>query len=204
MSAAVSFTEALSREYRETFDRAAIRPDRLDEVRHVADRIWATAAMARYGAVSAALGLPAHLVGILHSLECGLDFRRHLHNGDPLTARTVQVPAGRPAAGRPPFAWEESAIDALTLKRLQHWTDWSVAGIAYVLERYNGFGYRNYHPEVPSPYLWSGTTAYTAGKYVADGHWSATAVSRQCGGMALLRAMAEAGRIEWEEGTAVG
>lgn len=199
MAAVVSFTDALSREYCETFARAGIRSERLDEVRRIADRIFNDAGMKRYQAVSVATGVPAHVVGIIHSLECGLDFHSHLHNGDPLTARTVQVPAGRPAAGQPPFAWEESAVDALTLKKLQHWTDWSVAGIAYVLERYNGFGYRLYHPEVPSPYLWSGTAAYTAGKYVADGHWSATAVSRQCGGMALLRAMAEAKRIELEE-----
>jgi len=34
-------------------------------------------------------------------MECGLDFTRHLHNGDPLIARTVRAPAGRLVDGRP-------------------------------------------------------------------------------------------------------
>ena len=192
----VPFTPALSREYATLFTTAAIRPERVALVSRLADRIFADAAMARYQEVARATGVPAHVVGILHSLEGGLDFSRHLHNGDPLTARTVHVPKDRPASGTPPFAWAESAIDALTLHRLDAWDDWSVPGTAYVLERYNGFGYRLRRPSVPNPYLWSFTTAYTSGKYVADHVWSDTAVSRQCGGMALLRAMAAAGRLE--------
>jgi len=38
-------------------------------------------------------------------------FKLHLHNGDPLTARTVNVPKGRPKTGQPPFAWGISAKD---------------------------------------------------------------------------------------------
>lgn len=192
----VPFTPGLSQEYATLFKTAAIRPERAALVSRLADRIFAEAAMARYREVAQATGVPAHVVGILHSLEGGLDFSRHLHNGDPLTARTAHVPKGRPTSGTPPFAWAESAIDALTLHRLDAWDDWSVPGTAYVLERYNGFGYRLRRPPVPSPYLWSFTTAYTSGKYVADHVWSDTAVSRQCGGMALLRAMAAAGRLE--------
>lgn len=194
----LSLTVALAEEYRRLFDRSSVRHERLGLVRRTVARIWAEPAMTRYAAVAAELGVPAHVVGILHSLEGGLDFARHLHNGDPLTARTVHVPSGRPATGEPPFSWETSATDALRLKRLHRWSDWSLAGIAYVLERYNGFGYRSYHPDVPSPYLWSFTTAYTAGKYVADGKWSPTAVSRQCGGMALLRVMFDEGRVRPE------
>ena len=192
----VPFTPELSQEYATLFSTAAIRPERAALVSRLANRIFAAAAMARYQEVARATGVPAHVVGILHSLEGGLDFSRHLHNGDPLTARTVHVPKDRPASGTPPFAWAESAIDALTLHRLDAWDDWSVPGTAYVLERYNGFGYRLRRPSVPNPYLWSFTTAYTSGKYVADHVWSDTAVSRQCGGMALLRAMAAAGRLE--------
>ena len=46
-----------------------------------------------------------------------------------------------------------------------------------------------------SPYLWSYSTIYTAGKYVADGKWSDTAVSKQCGGMAILKHLVETGRV---------
>ncbi len=196
-----AFTEELSREYAECFARAAIRPERAGEVRATVDRIFRPRAMERYRAVAAATGVPAHVVGILHALEAGLDFTRHLHNGDPLTGRTVRVPAGRPAEGSPPFEWAESAADALRFKRLDRWDDWSVPGIAYVLERYNGFGYRNREPRIASPYLWSGTTLYTSGKYVADHVFDPTATSRQCGGLALLREMLDSGRVEVPGGT---
>jgi lysozyme family protein len=133
------------------------------------------------------------VVGIIHSLEASCDFTRHLHNGDPLTARTTHVPAGRPRTGRPPFTWEASAIDALTLQGFASWKDWSVAGTLYKLEAYNGFGYRDHHRTVPSPYLWSFSNHYTRGKYVADGRFSPTAVSQQCGAAVLLRRLS-AGR----------
>ena len=86
-------------------------------------------------------------------MESSLNFKRHLHNGDPLTARTVHVPSGRPRQGDPPFTWEQSAADALTLRNLGPRTDWSLSGTLYALEGYNGWGYRRYHPEVFSPYL---------------------------------------------------
>lgn len=201
---AVRFNQVLAREYEAIFAGAAIRPERLQEVRATAARLAAEPAWSRYRAVAGRTGVPPHVVGIVHSLECGGSFAGHLHNGDPLAGRTVRVPAGRPAKGAPPFRWEDSAVDALGLQGLDRWQDWSVAGVAFVLERYNGFGYRNRRPPVPSPYLWSGTTAYVSGKYVADGVWSATAVSRQCGGMALLRVLLDTGRVRLPEAAGTG
>jgi hypothetical protein len=130
-------------------------------------------------------------------MESSQNFKKHLHNGDPLTARTVQVPAGRPKTGNPPFTWEESATDSLLLKKLNTWTDWTIPGTLYKLEEYNGWGYRRFHANVLSPYLWSFTNQYKSGKYVQDGKWSATAVSQQCGAAALLRRMAEKGTIQF-------
>jgi lysozyme family protein len=66
----------------------------------------------RYDQVSNATGVPWYVVGIIHAMEASLNFKSHLHNGDPLSARTVQVPRGRPPFGIPPFEWENSAIDA--------------------------------------------------------------------------------------------
>jgi lysozyme family protein len=40
---------------------------------------------------------------------------------------------------------------------------------------------------IPSPYLWSGTTVYERGKYVADGRFSAIAVDKQIGCAAILK-----------------
>lgn len=141
---------------------------------------------ARYEAVSKATGVPWEVIGIIHSMECGLSFAKHLHNGDSLKARTVQVPKGRPSKGVPPFTWEESAIDALQYDGLHKVTDWSDESICFEFEGYNGWGYRKYHPETLSPYLWSFSSHYTRGKYVADGKWDPFAVSEQCGAIVLL------------------
>jgi lysozyme family protein len=150
----------------------------------------------RYRAVGRPLGIPWYFVGAVHSLESGLKFTGHLHNGDPLTARTVQIPAGRPKSGAPPFSWEDSAVDALRLQRLHQWTDWSIPGLLFKLESYNGFGYRK--RQLASPYLWSFSTHYEKGKFVADGTFSPGAVSRQCGGATLWRRMAERGIIQFD------
>jgi lysozyme family protein len=139
--------------------------------------------------------MPWQFVGAIHAMETGLRFTRHLHNGDTLSARTVRVPAGRPAQGAPPYDWAASARDALELKALPAWRDWSVAGMLYQLERYNGWGYRRWHPSVPTPYLWSYSNHYERGKYVADGVWDPHAVSKQCGAAVLLRRMVERGRM---------
>ena len=151
---------------------------------------FASEHQARYESVSAVLGVPWYFVAVVHSLEGGARrFATHLHNGDPLTARTVHVPAGRPQSGSPPYIWEQSAEDALRMKGLHRWRDWTLAGLLYQLERYNGFGYRNVRPPIHSPYLWSFSNHYTKGKYVADGRYDPNAVSRQCGGAAVLLRM---------------
>jgi hypothetical protein len=90
-----------------------------------------------------------------------------------------------------------SASDALSMKRLDRITSWSLSNTLYQLEAYNGFGYRLSHPEVLSPYLWSFSNHYTSGKYVADGRWSDSAVSQQCGAAVVLRRMAERRDIEF-------
>jgi lysozyme family protein len=156
--------------YELLYESCLTRPKRRVTVDALAKKIAAN--KARYAKVGKALGVPWYVVGIIHSLEAGGDFSRHLHNGDPLTARTTHVPAGRPPTGRPPFTWEQSAIDALRLRGMDRWKDWSIPGTLYELEGYNGFGYRDYHPTVPSPYLWSFSNHYTRGKYVADGRFS--------------------------------
>jgi len=178
----------LRREYETLFAHCRVRPERAAEVAWIVRKVQS--ARQRYDAVAWRIGCPWQVVGALHAMECALDFRTHLHNGDPLSARTVRVPAGRPPTGAPPFRWEDSAVDALRLAEFDRWKDWSVAGTLYMCEAYNGWGYRRWHAEVKSPYLWASTTHYECGKYVADGKWSATAVSSQVGVAALLKASA--------------
>jgi hypothetical protein len=129
------------------------------------------------------------MIAVIHNLESGANFNTHLHNGDSLKGRTYHVPAGRPEFGHPPYTFEESAEDALDMKGLDKVQSWTDERIAYELERYNGFGHRLYHKTVLTPYLWSGTTHYSRGKYVEDGKWDGSAVSQQIGAIPLLQAI---------------
>lgn len=180
---------ALRDEYAKLWKTAELRPSQVPAANATASKILAN--KARYKEVQEQTGVPWFVIGAIHAMESGCNFATHLHNGDPLTARTRLVPAGRPRTGKPPFGWVESACDALLMKNLQTIDDWGPERICYELERYNGHGYRQYHPTVLSPYLWSGTTHYSRGKYVADGKWSSTAVSGQSGAVIILRCLME-------------
>ncbi len=139
--------------------------------------------------------IPWYFIACVHYLECGFSFNKHLHNGDPLTALTRQVPAGRPKVNHPPpFTFEESAIDALKLMGFDKVTSWKLPFILRKLEAYNGFGYFKFH-SMNSPYLWSYSNQYTKGKYVADGKFDSEAVSAQCGSAVILKRMEDRGLI---------
>jgi lysozyme family protein len=183
--------DALRDEFALLWRTIAVRPEKLGPAERIARKILAN--RERYRAVEEKTNVPWFMIGAIHALECGLSFAGHLHNGDPLRARTRQVPKGRPARGEPPYTWEASALDALTMPphSLHRVAAWTIERIAYELERYNGFGYRRFHPGVKSPYLWSYSNHYMAGKYVADGQWSSAAVSSQCGAMVLIKTIAE-------------
>ena len=183
MPPSITLTPKLAAEYEKLF--GSLEFTRGPQTDRQVDKLLAS--RARYEAVAQEFGMPWVFVAVVHMLEGECSFRHHLHNGDPLRARTVNVPAGRPRTGRPPFTWEASADDALRMKGLGNWRDWSVAGMLWQLERYNGFGYRQYHQSVKSPYLWAGSQHYTRGKYVSDGKWSGTAVSQQIGAAVLLK-----------------
>ncbi|MCU7548738.1 hypothetical protein OCK74_06395 [Chitinophagaceae bacterium LB-8] len=183
----LAFTLDLKREYQHLFDHCDIPDEKYSVVDNCVRKI--VASKPRYEAVSTQTGIPWYFIGIIHMMECSGDFTCHLHNGDPLTARTVHVPKNCPANGNPPFTWEDSAIDALKMKSLDQWTDWSVPGILFQFERYNGFGYRS--KNIKSPYLWSFSSHYKKGKFTSDGFFDPNAVSRQIGAAVLLRRMSE-------------
>jgi lysozyme family protein len=151
----------------------------------------------RYQAVQETSTVPWYVIAVIHNMECGLSFNAHLHNGDPLKKKTVNVPAGRPPGWDGTGTWEESALDALSYDNLTSWTDWSIPGVCYKLEGYNGWGYRAHG--IHTPYLWSFTNQYTSGKYISDGVWSESAVSDQCGCAAVVRRLAEMGEITFSD-----
>jgi lysozyme family protein len=186
---AIAYTSGLRAEYQRLFDTCVINSDKYPFVNEAVKNILAS--KSRYEAVASKTNVPWYFIAVVHTMECNGNFNEHLHNGDPLTARTVKVPAGRPQAGNPPFTWEFSAEDALRYQGLDKWTDWSLPGVLYKLEGYNGFGYRRQNPPINTPYLWSFSNQYSSGKYVADGSFSSTTVSKQCGIAVMLRRLAE-------------
>lgn len=180
----MQLTDDLRAEYIRLFDQCRIRPEWLAEVEDFT--IQLRKGWDQYVAVEGFTGVSWFVVGLIHGLEGDFNFHTHLHNGDPLSARTVHVPRGRPVTGNPPFTWIDSAIDALQYDHLTDWTDWSLAGICFKLEGFNGFGYRKLPHPIPSPYLWSFSTLYSQGKFIGDGEYSATAESHQCGAITAL------------------
>ena len=182
-----TLNQQLASEYKQLFNSCLIRPEKFTALDNAIKLILA--GRPKYESIQSRINVPWYFTGIIHCLEASLNFKTHLHNGDSLDGKTRHVPSNRPRFGNPPYAWEESAMDALQLKALDRWTDWSIAGMLFQFERYNGFGYRPHG--INSPYLWSFSNHYIKGKFVKDGLFSESATSKQCGAAVLLRRMSE-------------
>ena len=104
--AGVKLTDALRTEYDKLFESCVVKPDKQAEINLAAKKM--IAGKSRYQAVAQLTGVPWTVIAVNHMLECNCHFDQHLHNGDPLSAKTVQVPKGRPP-GNPPWTWEISA-----------------------------------------------------------------------------------------------
>jgi len=180
-------TAYLRAEYEAEWANCQIRDDK----RQTIEDVYLTKLHAnkeRYQQVAAQFsGMPWYFIAIIYAMETSFRFDRHLHNGDPLSARTVRVPKGRPISGNPPFSWDVSAKDALEQMGYNRETDWSLSHMLYLLEKYNGFGYR--FNGLRTPYLWSYSKLYSKGRYVADGVFDPNAVSKQCGAATMLQAV---------------
>lgn len=145
------------------------------------------AAKARYQAISPQTKVPWPAIAVIHERECSQNWNLSIAQGDPWNTVSVHVPAGRG-----PFAsWEEAAIDALTAcEQMDQWGHWdTMGGVLTRLEMYNGLGYADQNPSAPSPYIWSRTSPYVSGKYVADGDYDPNVVDSQEGCAPLLAAM---------------
>lgn len=179
---------ALHDHYQDTYDKIIITDSiRLDYIDKKFKKY-----IGRFEEVAAKSYLPWYAIGFISYRESSFDFQSHLHNGDPLSRRTRRVPKGYPKTGTPPFTWEYSAIDALkkmgrglTSEEKTLLMNGDIPALLWYLERYNGFGYMR--RGVNSPYVWGCTSAYTKGRYVADGKWSKNAVSKRVGGAAILK-----------------
>ncbi len=178
--------ESIAREYATLFDSMEITRGSVvaSQVKRIMDFIDA------YKEVEAKTGVPWVVIGIMDLRESGGGACRHLHNGDSLRKRTVNVPSNRPKPGTGPFTFLDSACDAVQIKGLHKITEWTIERMAYEFERYNGFGYRQYR-SMRSPYLWGGTSHQQPGKYIRDGVFDKTVMDKQIGCMPLLKELCD-------------
>jgi lysozyme family protein len=171
----------------ERFARAHIKPEWQASIDKTAARLVAPENKARFQAVEQRNRVAWPVVAIIKEREAGADpaFKLSIAQGDPWNAKSKHVPKGRgPFSG-----WDPAADDALMncAPYAGRWQDWSVGGTLTILEKYNGTGYAV--RGLPSPYIWSATTAYVKGKYVRDGVFDPNYVDQQIGCAALLLAM---------------
>lgn len=184
--------EQVRDEYDSLLDSCRIRPEYNSQVAWHVKKI--TSRRGDYEGVARKVNVPWYFIAIIHGLEASFRFDGHLHNGDPLAARTVQVPKGRPPIWDPPNDWNSSAVDALTYEGFAGQLDWSTPRMLYRWETYNGWGSRN--RGINTPYLWSFSNHYAKGKFVKDGVYDPSAVSKQCGAGVMLKALIDQGAVE--------
>lgn len=196
----------LQPEYKALYAKAAIKPDRLAEANKTAELLEKHKAV--YQDISNATGVPWWAIGVLHLREAGAQdvgrWQCVLHNGERIIGtghKTRLVPAGRG-----PFNnFKDAAIDALKIKGFINRDEWKtnpIEFLAYISEKFNGFGYRTYK-KIVSPYLWGGTTVQQKGKYVADGKYDPNHWDTQLGTMCILKALLkEPGPVKTEVKTA--
>ncbi|MBI2741445.1 MAG: peptidoglycan-binding protein [Rhodospirillales bacterium] len=186
-----------SENYRQLWNTLVINADWQKKATAIAQKIIAN--QPRYAAAVDGMPVPWWFVSVVHSMECSMRFDQHLHNGDPLSGRTTHVPAGRPLTGGPSFTWEQSARDAIQFERLDRITDWSLPNVLFNWHRYNGINNEYKRRGIPTPYLWSGSTHYKKGKYVADGVFDPEFVSQQVGAAVILKALVDLGAVKADQ-----
>lgn len=159
----------------------------------------------RYKYVEEKTGVPSRVICAIHALECSLSFNKILHNGekisDVIRRGTIYVPKNI-GKGKD-WSWEDFAVDALKREKSKFPNQWDIDGTLDFLERYNGLGYRKYHPEVKTPYLYSGTQFYTKGKYTEKRNWlgviksyfDKNLVSKQVGCIPILKTLGYEGLV---------
>ncbi|MBR0692937.1 glycosyl hydrolase 108 family protein [Bradyrhizobium lablabi] len=203
--------DSLRADYRRLWDGATVTKSA--EARRQAQLI--NSHRATYEDVGKTVGAPWWVIGVLHLREAGEgDVGRWLcvlHNGEKIIGtgrKTCLVPEGR----GPFTSFGAAAIDAFEVEGLKDRREWSecpVEFLAYVSEKFNGFGYRDERNMV-SPYLWGGTSVQQRGKYIADHKFDENTMDPQIGTMAVLKSLQQldpgigtvAGRTIVSQGTA--
>lgn len=167
--------------YTAMWAKAQIAPAHVAAAKALAARIIANKAV--YQEIEAQTGVPWFMIGVIHLRESSLDLTTYLGNGDPLSRKTTDVPAGRG-----PFAtFVLGAIDALVYQGYTTIKGWTGPHVLYACEEFNGWGYVKHNEN--SPYLWGWTTLQQAGKYTRDGVFDPNVMDTQPGCVAVLKAI---------------
>ena len=175
---------ALTQDYISTLTSARVIPSRAHEIDEVAKRLLPF--VPKYDAVEKITLVPSVWQATVFEREASSNFSLYFGNGDPLDRRTTHVPAGRgPFLG--PDAWVNGTLDAIRLDHIGAMTTWPQ--FLFSAEKWNGFGPRSHGNH--SGYLWGGMTAYTGGKYVADGVWNPNYYDQQLGVVPVALRMIE-------------
>lgn len=144
------------------------------------------AAKDRYVGVEGKTGVPWIMVAVLHWRESAQSWQKQLGQGWPLNSKSRWIPYTGPFA-----TWEESAYDALVVQKgYNKVVEWRLEKMLYYQERWNGWGYWQYHGKMPSPFLWGASTIQKRGKYVSDGSYDPFHWDTQLGTAILMSAIA--------------
>lgn len=141
---------------------------------------------------------PWWFIAIVSEREYGgpPNWGKQLGQGDPLDQKSKHEPTGmgpyliHPGDSTPGHdAWTRCCVDVLinSAPFAAKWSDWSAGGVMTLFEEYNGLGYAM--RGIPSPYVWSGTDQYNAGKFVADHVFDPRRVDVQEGCAPILAVM---------------
>ncbi len=184
--------------YEELFASCQIRSSWLPSIQSIAEKIGTL--RSQYAPIEAQTTVPWWFVGIIHYREAS--FREaHLHNGDPLTGRTIRSPQGRPVAlpaNGITYTFVESAVDALCMMKYDKAKDRSIAAWLWRFEMWDGFDYAS--KGLNSEYLWNGTNHFGSGsnqgKFIAEGQFDPFAKSDQVGAAAIVWYLLHKGIID--------
>lgn len=187
-----------------------VKASLLPQFKATVDRLIAPVAQARYQGVTSRLIdqsktdpsvhiVPWWFIAIVSEREYGgpPNWDKQLGQGDPLNEVSHNDPTGMGpylphewdvTPGNDP--WTRCCLEVLTSKPPfpAKWSDWSIGGILTLWEEYNGLGYAA--RGIASPYVWSGSDQYLAGKFIRDHVFDPKKVDVQEGCAPLLAVMA--------------
>ncbi len=180
------------------WQKCEITSTRLHEVQGVANKIFSFK-IQFYDPVSAVTGVPWYVIGLLDDREESFNHNDYLGQGDPLSKKTIHVPAGRgPFTG--PNAWVNGAVDAIHVSgwdRLPSGSHWDIVTTLMKTELFNGLGYA--HMGLRSPYVWGATNMQQRGKYIRDRVFDANVWDTQVGCAAILLALKKYHSVDLNE-----